>query len=153
MAMFAFERKQRIPAPAAAIWEFISSPCNLKDITPAEMGFELTSGLPERMYAGMIICYNVRPLLGIKIKWVTEITQVREPDYFVDVQLMGPYRTWHHQHLLEKIDGGTLMTDLVHYRPPLGWLGTIANSLFLRKKLDAIFDYRFIKIEERFGKF
>ena len=152
--MYELKRTQRIPAPVEAVWNFIASPVNLKEITPGDMGFELTSmGLPEKMYAGMFICYNIRPLGGITIRWVTEITQLKELDYFVDEQRKGPYRVWHHQHLLRVIDGGVEMTDIVHYQPPLGILGGTVNSLFLRKKLKVIFDYRFERIEERFGKF
>jgi ligand-binding SRPBCC domain-containing protein len=152
--MYELQRTQRIPATAEAVWNFIATPKNLGDITPGHMGFELTSaGLPEKMYAGMFICYNIRPLLGIKIRWVTEITQIKEPNYFVDEQRKGPYRVWHHQHLLRVIEGGIEMTDIVHYQPPLGILGRLANSLFLRKQLKEIFDYRFTRIEERFGVF
>ena len=152
--MYELKRTQRIPASVEAVWNFIASAVNLKEITPDDMGFELTSvGLPEKMYAGMFICYNIRPLAGITIRWVTEITQLKELDYFVDEQRKGPYRVWHHQHLLRVIEGGIEMTDIVHYQPPLGVLGSIVNSLFLRKKLKEVFDYRFARIEERFGKF
>ena len=152
--MYELQRTQRIPASAEQVWNFIASAQNLKEITPGHMGFEITSrGLPDKMYAGMFVCYNVRPLLGIKIKWVTEITQLKELDYFVDEQRKGPYRVWHHQHLLRAIGGGIEMTDIVHYQPPLGILGSILNSLFLQKTLKAIFDYRFARIEQRFGKF
>ena len=154
MPMYELIRTQKIPASAAEVWALISSPANLKDITPPHMRLEITSAqLPDKIYPGLFICYNVRPLPGIRMKWVTEITQVKEPDYFVDEQRMGPYHTWHHQHFLAKIDGGILMTDKVHYRPPLGFIGGIANALFLEKQLSNLFDYRYIKIEERFGKF
>jgi ligand-binding SRPBCC domain-containing protein len=152
--MYELQRTQRIPASAEQVWNFIASAKNLGEITPGHMGFEITSsGLPGKMYPGMFICYNVRPLLGIKIKWVTEITQLKEQDYFVDEQRKGPYRVWHHQHLLRAIDGGIEMTDIVHYQPPLAILGSIVNRLFLRKTLKGIFDYRFARIEQRFGKF
>ena len=154
MPMYELQRSQLIPASAEQVWNFIASAKNLAEITPGHMGFEITSsGLPDKMYAGMFICYNVRPLLGVKIKWVTEITQLKEQDYFVDEQRKGPYRVWHHQHLLRVIDGGIEMTDIVHYQPPLGILGSIVNHLFLKKTLRDIFDYRFARIEQRFGKF
>ena len=91
--------------------------------------------------------------MGIKTTWVTEITQVSNMNYFVDEQRVGPYRMWHHQHFIEPIDGGVLMTDIVDYQPPLGILGAAANFLLIRKKLKEIFDFRTIKIEEYFGKF
>jgi ligand-binding SRPBCC domain-containing protein len=152
--MYQFQRTQRIPATAAQVWDFISSPRNLAEITPGDMGFELTSAqLPEKMHAGLLISYNVRPILGIKIKWVTKIAEVGEPDYFIDEQLKGPYRLWRHEHRMRAIDGGIEMTDKVSYQPPLGIIGRLANELFLQKKLDAIFNYRFRQIEARFGKF
>jgi ligand-binding SRPBCC domain-containing protein len=118
------------------------------------MGFDIiTKGLPSKMYAGMIIHYQVSPLMGIKTTWVTEITHISILNYFVDEQRVGPYKLWHHQHFIEPIDGGVLMTDIVDYQPPLGILGAAANFLLIRKKLNEIFDFRTIKIEEYFGKF
>lgn len=154
MAFYQFTATQKIPASIEQVWDFISSPNNLKEITPAYMGFEITSaGLPEKMYPGMIISYKVSPLMGIKMTWVTEITQVEHHLYFVDEQRMGPYAMWHHQHKIEAIDGGVLMTDIVSYQPPLGFLGVIANALFIRGKLKEIFDFRTLAVEKKFGKF
>lgn len=154
MAFYQFTATQKIPASIEQVWDFISSPNNLKEITPAYMGFEITSGgLPEKMYPGMIISYKVSPLLGIKMTWVTEITIVENHRYFVDEQRMGPYAMWHHQHKIEAIEGGVLMTDIVSYQPPLGFLGVIANALFIRGKLKEIFDFRTVAVEKKFGKF
>ena len=117
------------------------------------MGFDvITSDLPEKMYPGMIIAYHVRPLLGIKTTWVTEITHVTDLKYFVDEQRFGPYTIWHHQHLIEPVEGGVLMTDIIDYQPPLGILGAIANQLIIRKKIEEIFAFRKIRLEEYFGK-
>lgn len=118
------------------------------------MGFKITSISSEgEMYAGMIISYKVSPLAGIKLNWVTEITHVKEGVYFVDEQRVGPYSMWHHEHRIEPIDGGVLMTDIVTYQPPLGIFGALANGLFIKKQLQRIFDYRFKALEKRFGKF
>ncbi len=134
------------------VWDFISSPANLKVITPDYMGFDITSGdLPENMYEGMIISYKVAPVLGIKTTWVTEITHIQEKEYFIDEQRVGPYALWHHQHFIEPKEHGVLMKDIVSYAPPLGFLGAIANSLMVRKKLKEIFDYRTKSIEKKFG--
>jgi ligand-binding SRPBCC domain-containing protein len=105
------------------------------------------------MYAGMIITYIVKPLLGLPLKWMTEITHVKDKEYFVDEQRVGPYKMWHHQHKIEAIDGGVLMTDIVTYIPPFGFIGGIANKLFIKKQLNEIFSYRTIAVEKRFGKF
>ena len=125
------------------LWEFISSPKNLKLITPDYMGFDIvTQGLPDKMYEGMIIGYKVSPLLGIKTTWVTEITHVKDKQYFVDEQRVGPYKMWHHQHFLEESSEGTFMKDIVSYQPPFGLLGNFANSIIIRRKLEEIFNYR-----------
>ena len=97
--------------------------------------------------------YNITPLLGIKMLWVTEITHVREYEFFVDEQRVGPYSLWHHQHRLEKIEGGVLMTDTIHYQPPLGFIGAIANTLIIERQLKNIFDYRFTALQKIFGIF
>ena len=154
MAFYQLTKTQKIPAAINEIWDFISSPANLKEITPEYMGFEITGNNgAEKMYPGMIITYKVSPILGVKITWMTEITHVKDFEYFVDVQRMGPYSFWHHQHKLEPIHGGVLMTDIVTYKPPLGFLGALANFLFVKKQLNAIFEHRTIALETKFGKF
>ncbi len=154
MGFYQLRTQQKIPANIDKVWDFISSPGNLKKITPAYMGFEITSeGIPEKMYPGMIICYKVSPLMGIKMTWVTEITQVKEKSYFVDEQRMGPYAFWHHEHFIEPLEGGVLMTDIVSYKTPFGILGTLAHPLLIRGKLKAIFDYRTQAIEAFFGQY
>lgn len=143
MAFYQIHKEQFIPSSLVEVWDFVSKPANLKQITPEYMGFDITSAdLPEKMYPGMIITYNVKPLLGINMRWVTEITQLVEKHYFVDEQRSGPYAMWHHQHILEPVDGGVLMKDIVSYQPPMGFLGAIANALIIRHQLEAIFDYR-----------
>ena len=154
MAFYQLKTEQKIPATVMEAWDFISSPANLKQITPEHMGFDITTpGLPEKMYPGMIISYKVSPLVGIRMTWVTEITHVQEGKYFVDEQRIGPYKLWHHEHFLEPVDGGVLMKDIVSYQPPLGFLGAIANFLFIKKQLRNIFDYRFKAVEMKFGVF
>ncbi len=151
MSFYQFKRTQSIDVPVEKVWNFISDPSNLKEITPDYMGFDITSkDIPSKMYEGMIISYKVSPLLGIKTTWVTEITHVKENKYFVDEQRVGPYKIWHHQHMIEATATGTLMTDIVSYQPPFGVLGAIANKLFIRKKLQEIFDYRTKALERIF---
>lgn len=143
MAFYQFKREQLVNTNINELWDFISSPQNLKKITPPEMGFDIqTPDLPDEIYAGMIISYIVRPLWNIPTTWVTEITQVVPQQYFVDEQRVGPYALWHHQHIVKAVSEGVLMTDIVSYKPPFGPLGNLANSLLIRKKLNQIFDYR-----------
>jgi ligand-binding SRPBCC domain-containing protein len=151
MAFYQFYKTQLIPALIEEVWDFISSPRNLKEITPAYMGFEITSeNLSEKMYPGMIISYTVKPVLGIRMLWVTEITQVEKMKYFIDEQRIGPYSLWHHQHFLELTDEGVLMTDIVSYSPPFGFLGVLAKRIFIGKQLNAIFNYRQNELKKRF---
>ncbi|MBS1653269.1 MAG: SRPBCC family protein [Bacteroidetes bacterium] len=153
MAVHSIKTVQKIPVSLNEAWQFFSSPANLQAITPKDMGFEIISlHHGDKMYAGQIIEYKVRPLLGIPLYWMTEITHVEDKKYFVDEQRFGPYSLWHHQHHFKEIDGGVEMTDIVHYKLPLWFVGDIAHALFVRKKLNNIFTYRFNKIEELFGK-
>ncbi len=153
MGFYQLHKTQKIPATIEQVWDFISSPDNLKKITPGYMGFNITSKLlSKKMYPGMIISYKVSPVLGLKMTWVTEITQVKEKEYFVDEQRVGPYAMWHHEHKIEPIEGGVLMTDIVSYQPPLGILGTIANTILIKKQLKKIFDFRTVAMERMFGK-
>ncbi|MFA7272835.1 MAG: SRPBCC family protein [Crocinitomicaceae bacterium] len=153
MAFYQIKTEQRIPATLDQVWDFISSPANLKRITPAHMGFDIiTKDIPEKMYPGMIIAYRVSPLLKIKMTWVTEITKVAMNEYFVDEQRVGPYKVWHHEHFIREENGVVVMSDIVTYVPPFGFLGAIANALIIKKQLKTIFDYRFKAVEREFGK-
>ena len=148
------ERVQRMPISIEKAWDFFSHPKNLFDLTPPSLNLKFTNELfGEAMYPGQIVTYNVRPLLGIPLFWMTEITQVNKPHFFVDEQRRGPYSLWHHEHHFKTIAGGVEMTDLVHYALPLGFLGGLAHVLFVKKQLEEIVRYRFQKIEILFGKF
>ena len=143
MGFHQFKRVQHINTNLDELWDFISSPNNLSVITPPNMGFNIISeNLPTRMYPGMIVAYKVKPLSGIKMTWVTEITHIEEKRYFVDEQRIGPYKLWHHEHILEEVTNGIQMMDIVSYKPPFGLIGSFANSLFIKKQLNDIFNYR-----------
>lgn len=153
MSSYVLKRKQKLPITLEMAWDYFSSPDNLKEITPAYMGFEvLTNSDSEKMFAGQIITYTVRPILNIPLFWMTEITQVEPLKYFVDEQRFGPYSLWHHKHFFKEIPGGVEMIDYVDYKLPLGFLGNLAHWLFVRKQLESIFDYRIKILEARFGK-
>ena len=149
--VYSFKTVQKIPVSLEEAWNYFSDPKNLSTITPDNMGFKTISKFQgDKMYAGQVIEYKVSPLLGIPLYWMTEIIHVEEKKYFVDEQRYGPYSMWHHQHHFKAIDGGVEMTDIVHYKLPLWFLGDIANTLLVKKKLKNIFEYRFKKIEELF---
>jgi len=140
--IYSLEVSQFIKISLFEAWNFFSSPGNLSQITPKHMGFEITSGTPEKMYPGQIITYKVLPVLGIKTNWVTEITHVTDGRFFVDEQRFGPYSMWHHEHHFEVKDDGVLMTDRVSYKLPFGFLGRIAHAVFVKNQLKQIFEYR-----------
>ena len=152
MAVHSLKTVQLIPAPVSEAWPFFADPSNLAAITPAYLDFNIVSKHHGRtMYAGQIIEYTIKPLLRVPLYWMTEITHVETEKYFVDEQRFGPYSLWHHQHHFKPVDGGVEMTDLVHYKMPVGPAGRFANRLFVRQQLQSIFSYRFKKVEERFG--
>jgi ligand-binding SRPBCC domain-containing protein len=134
-------------------WKFFSSPANLKVITPPYMGFDIISGGDRPMFAGQIIQYIVTPVAGIKTKWVTEITHVKEPYYFVDEQRFGPYALWHHKHFLREIDGGVEMEDIIDYKLPFGIIGQAVHPFMVKPKLEEIFNFRRNKLIELFGSY
>ena len=116
------------------------------------MGFIIESGADRPMFPGQIIQYIVTPVLGIKTKWVTEITHVQELRYFVDEQRFGPYSLWHHKHFLKEIPGGVEMEDVIHYKIPMGFIGQLVHPILVKPKLDEIFDYRRKKLIDLFGE-
>ena len=143
MKIYQLKSAQKLPVSLETAWNFFSDPRNLAKITPAWLNFKILSDLPPKMHAGMIISYTVRPMLNVPATWVTEITQVNEPFYFVDEQRFGPYKMWHHEHIFRKAeDGGIIMEDIVSYVVPFGILGRIMHRLVINKKIKEIFNYR-----------
>jgi ligand-binding SRPBCC domain-containing protein len=153
MKIYTLHAKQNLPISVDQAWEFLSSPKNLKTITPDYMGFNILSGADRPMFAGQIIQYIVTPVLGIKTKWVTEITHVLDKEYFVDEQRFGPYALWHHKHFIKEIDGGVEMEDIIDYKVPFGIIGQLFHPIIVKPKLDEIFNYRKQKLEELFGTY
>ncbi len=143
---------QVLPIDIDTAWKFFSSPKNLNEITPEDMTFKITSEVPEEMYEGLFITYKISPFLGIKMDWCTEITHVRDKLFFVDEQRKGPYNIWHHEHHFKTVPEGVLMTDILHYDIGKSFLGSIAGALFVHKKVESIFNYRYKKLESLFPK-
>ena len=153
MPIHTLDFTQKINAPRATAWAFFSNPANLSRITPPGMSFKtLTPDLPASIHPGLMITYSVKPMLGIPMKWLTEITHVREGDYFVDEQRIGPYSIWHHEHWFEDAaPGQTLMRDKITYVLPLGHLGNLVHPFLVKPQLDNIFAYRRLAVQEIFG--
>src|SRR5690554_6699750 len=152
MKIYTLNTKQNLPISMERAWDFLSNPKNLKNITPAYMGFDILSGSDKNMYAGQIIQYNVTPVMGIKTKWVTEITHIVKNQYFVDEQRFGPYSLWHHTHFLTEIEGGVEMEDIVNYKLPLGIIGRLVHPIIVKPKLNEIFEHRRKALISIFGE-
>jgi ligand-binding SRPBCC domain-containing protein len=153
MKIFKLKYSQKLPINLNEAWDFLSSPNNLELITPKSMDFNITDWDRKKAYPGQIIRYTVKPILGIKINWVTEITHVRGKEYFVDEQRFGPYTFWHHKHFIKEIEGGVIMEDVIHYKPPFGLIGVLLNFLFINSKLNSIFKHRELELIKTFGNF
>lgn len=152
MAAHSIKTVQKFPASLREVWDFFSSPANLQTITPGSMRFKVVSKHnEEKICAGQVFEYMVSPFLGIPLYWMTGITHAEELKYFIDVQRKGPFSLWRHQHHFREIDGGVEMTDVVHYKYPLGIVGEAAHGLFVRRQLAGIFEYRYSKTEELLG--
>ena len=153
MKIFKLKYSQKLPINLNEAWDFLSSPNNLELITPKSMDFNIIDWDKKKAYPGQIIQYTVKPILGIKINWVTEITQVRDKEFFVDEQRIGPYTFWHHKHFIKEIEGGVIMEDVIHYKPPFGFVGVLLNFLFINSKLNSIFKHRELELIKTFGNF
>lgn len=150
--MHKLKREQFLPISLEQAWDFFSNPQNLNLITPDDLTFEITSELPGRVYEGLIITYRIKPMLNIPMAWVTEITHVRPGEYFVDEQRKGPYNIWHHEHHFKAVEGGVMMTDLLHYDIGKSVFGWVAGALFVHKKVQEIFDFRYRTLEKYFNQ-
>lgn len=150
MKLYTLRYEHFLPVAIEKAWDYFSSPHNLAEITPAEMKFEVISDYlaDQKMYPGILIAYKVTPLFGIRLNWVTEITHVKEMEYFIDEQRFGPFSIWHHEHHFKEVSGGVLMSDILHYGVPAGFLGRIANAITVKKQVKAIFSFREKKISE-----
>jgi ligand-binding SRPBCC domain-containing protein len=153
MKIYTLRATQKLPISVAEAWDFLADPKNLKTITPEYMGFKILSGADRPMFSGQLIQYIVTPILGIKTKWVTEITHIEKGNYFVDEQRFGPYALWHHKHFIKEIDNGVEMEDVIDYKLPFGFLGQLMHPILVKPKLKEIFDYRKEKLNSLFGTF
>jgi ligand-binding SRPBCC domain-containing protein len=145
-----FEQEQFLPIPIEEAWDFFSDPRNLGRITPPQLDFKIISA-PEKCVEGSIIEYRIKPLLGISVKWVSLIKDIKAPNKFVDIQEKGPYRYWHHHHYFEEVSGGVLIKDIVHYELPFEWIFPWLNNAVIVKQLNKIFNFRYQSLKVLFG--
>lgn len=152
MALHHIRTKQHLPISLEEAWDFFSSPRNLDRITPEDMKMTISNNPSEKMFAGQIITYKVKPFPFAQLNWVTEITHVKQNSYFVDEQRFGPFGFWHHLHSFEQTENGVLMTDDLHYKMPFGIIGKIAHLLVIKNKVKNIFAFRSQTLEQYFKK-
>lgn len=150
MKVHSLSQTQWLPISIREAWEFISSPRNLEKMTPPGMGFKIVSLPSETLYEGEIVEYRVKVLPGVWIPWVSEIKALREGESFVDDQISGPFKFWHHRHFLEEKDGGTVLGDLIHYSVGFGPFGEIARHLVVKNQLEEMFEFRRVTLEKLF---
>ena len=147
MREFLFQTELWLPKPRAEIFPFFAEARNLEAITPPWLKFEVLTPAPIEIRAGTLIDYRLR-VHGVPIRWRTEISEWEPPHRFVDRQLRGPYRLWHHTHTFDERDGGTLCGDRVRYRPRGG---VLVDWLVVRRDVKNIFSYRQRRLKELFG--
>lgn len=150
MQPFVLQREQIIRRPLQEVWPFFAKAENLNELTPPWLDFRILTAPPIEMAVDTRILYSIR-LRGVPMWWRTRILVWEPPHRFIDVQESGPYRMWHHMHTFESCAEGVRMTDRVRYLPPLGPLGKIMHNLWIRKDVEAIFDYRYQRVEELFN--
>jgi len=153
MRTYYLHREQYLNISNQEAWSFFSSAKNLSKITPPEMSFKILSEVKDvAVYSGMEIDYIVKPLFAIPLRWKTLIDEVNEPLFFSDKQLKGPYKLWEHSHRFTMTNKGLLMEDDVKYQLPFSLIGELAHWLFVKKKVEQIFDFRFQILEKMFNQ-
>ncbi len=135
------EREQLVRRDPAEVFDFFSRARNLQLLTPSWLHFEVLTPEPIAMRKGTLIDYRLR-LHGVPMRWRTLIEQWEPERMFVDRQLRGPYRLWHHTHEFEPHAQGTSVRDRVRYEIPLGPLGSLAHAAFVHRDLERVFAYR-----------
>jgi ligand-binding SRPBCC domain-containing protein len=135
-------RRQELNMALAEAWDFFSSPHHLNDITPAFFHVEITSGVPPKIYAGLMIGYRMKAVFGIPMAWLSEISHCDEPKRFVYQQRLGPFKFWSHEVCLTETGQGVQLEDIVFYAMPFGWLGDLFNRWLIADRLERIFDAR-----------
>lgn len=150
--MHILERELILDTDPETLWEFLSTPVNLNELTPPDLHFQILSKVPSKMYNGLTILYEIKiPVFG-KRRWLTEIKHIEEGAFFVDEQRVGPYKLWYHQHRIEPFEKKTRMLDRVCYQLPFGVIGQLVHRLWVKDTLEKIFNYRAMRLAERFGK-
>ena len=151
MKIYQLYRRQQLRLTIQEAWEFFSSPHNLNDITPEFFHVTITSNVPEKIYAGLMISYRMKAVFGIPMAWLSEVSQCDEPRGFVYEQRIGPFKFWSPEVCLTEQQNGILLEDIMFYAMPLGWLGRLINSVLIAGKLERIFEIRRDYLQSKWG--
>lgn len=150
--LYTLYAKQTVAKERDILWDFFRKPRNLNKLTPEDVEFKIISGKSDDFYIGKVISYKIKPFKMINLNWVTEISQIKEGSYFIDNQIFGPYKLWHHEHHFKSnSDGSTDIIDKVKYKLPFNILGRLMHKIVIRKKLYNIFKFRQKKINDLFS--
>jgi ligand-binding SRPBCC domain-containing protein len=151
MKIYQLYRQQTLTMSVQDAWSFFSSPYHLNDITPDFFHVTITSKVPEKIYAGLMISYQMKAVFGIPMNWLSEVSHCDEPKRFVYEQRIGPFKFWSHEVCLTEQQNGILLEDIMFYAMPLGWLGQLVNRVLIADKLERIFDTRHAYLQSKFG--
>ena len=150
--LYTLYAKQTVNKGVDVLWNFFKKPTNLNNLTPEDVNFKIKSGKSDDFYEGKIISYKIKPFKLLTLNWVSEISQIKEGSYFIDNQVSGPYKMWHHEHHFKSNDNGTTdIIDKVKYKVPFYIVGRLMHKIFIKKKLFDIFSFRQKQIHELFN--
>jgi ligand-binding SRPBCC domain-containing protein len=149
MKTFELKKQQFVPRPLGEVFQFFEKPENLATITPQWLGFHILTPSPIRMKEGTVIEYSIR-VMGVRRRWKSRISMYNPPHAFADEQLEEPYTFWRHTHGFAEANGGTLITDNIHFKLPFGAMGRLVHALVIRRQLEGIFNHRRQVIEKVF---
>jgi hypothetical protein len=141
VAVHRLERRQYVDLPLDEVFAFFAEARNLERITPSWLRFEVLTPEPVQMAPGAVVDYRLT-LHGIALGWTSQIELWEPGRQFVDRAIRGPFSLWHHRHRFAASGEGTIVSDEVHYAPPLGILGELAHPLFVQRDLERIFEFR-----------
>ena len=151
MKVYSLKRKQFIKLPIEKVFDFFSKPENLEKITPSSLSFKIITPIPIDMSKGALIDYTIK-LFFYPVHWRTIISDYNPPYSFIDQQIKGPYKFWHHSHKFKEVNDGVEIIDNVKYSVPFGVVGRLAHKIWIRNELNKIFDYRMKIINDLINK-
>lgn len=151
MKIYQLYRRQTLNLALQEAWDFFSSPYYLNQITPDFFKIEITSKVPGKIYAGLMISYRMKAVFGWPMVWLSEISHCDEPHRFVYQQGIGPFKFWSHEVCLTEEHDYIVMEDIVFYAMPWGWLGQALHALLIGAKLRRIFDTRQQYLQAKWG--